>query len=171
MVLKSKFTFLVYIPLLILLVTTGIFSVMYFIMGIRELPEPFFYFFIVALCWNFIILLLYEMHLKMPRIQLNKREITIREFYGLLNEKKYRLKDLDGFHTYTRSIRQSRGFKSEIKEYLFFHIMHNNRIIARISSQYHSNYNEMANFLKEHLTDLGYKKPGIASEIKASLRF
>ena len=126
---------------------------------------------IAGAVWVFSLIFLYEVRLKIIKAELNPRKVTISKILGLGPEKKYRLKDLQSFHTYTRRINRKSGFTTEVVEYNFIHLMCNDRIVGRISSQYHKNYNEMADFIEQHLTDLGYKKPGIASEIKSALRF
>ena len=170
MVIKSKFTSFIYIPFLVLIPIGLIFSINIFI-GKNNFPPHFLILYAIASTWILLSVLLYEIRLKIIKVELNSREVIVRKFFGLGKERKYRLKDLEGFHTYIRKIRKKSGFRSEILEYDFIHLMYKGKIVARISNQYHSNYDEMADFIKEHLTDHGYKRLNIFSEITDALRF
>ncbi|MUV02184.1 hypothetical protein GN157_00540 [Flavobacterium rakeshii] len=170
MVIRSKFTSYIYFPFLVLLPIGLIISINVTV-GKENIPIEALIFFIISSAWILLSALLYEVRLRIIKVELNSREVLVRKFFGLGAEKKYRLKDLEGFHTFTRKTRKKNGFRSEIIEYDFIHLMYKGRIVARISNLYHSNYNEMAEFTKEHLTYLGYKKPNIFSEIKDALSF
>ncbi|MEE1898124.1 hypothetical protein GN157_00545 [Flavobacterium rakeshii] len=109
--------------------------------------------------------------LKINSIKINNHEILVKKGWGLLKEKKYRLKDIEGFYNYTRKVRRKKGFVYTIDEYKYLLLVQNGKIVARISQQYHKNYREIANFTQKHLLHLGHKKPGLLSEIKDAVKF
>lgn len=113
--------------------------------------------------------LLFEGYLRIIKVKLQKNEISVSFFFGLLKEKIHNIKDIEGYHSYTREVGNSDDDIIETYECLY--LIQEEKIIARISSQYHKNYNEMADFIKKHLTDLGYKKPNRLSEIKEIFRY
>ncbi|RYJ44409.1 hypothetical protein [Flavobacterium beibuense] len=120
MVIKSKFTSFIYIPFLVLIPIGLIFSINIFI-GKNNFPPHFLILYAIASTWILLSVLLYEIRLKIIKVELNSREVIVRKFFGLGKERKYRLKDLEGFHTYIRKIRKKSGFRSEILEYDFIH--------------------------------------------------
>lgn len=100
---------------------------------------------------------------KVITVSINETEISVKRFLGLGPEKKYRIKDLDGFHLSKVEIK--RGY------YDCIYIIYKNKKVAKISNFYHDNYDYFLNRVEDHLKDLGFTESDFITELKDAFDF
>lgn len=168
MIITSKFKTAAYLPIIAFVFYILVTFFIYYFPGIfLNMPKVLVIIVTIYTLAIIIKLFLIEGLLKINTLQINSREVIVKKAWGFLNEKKYRLKDLDGYYTSTKQLRR----KQQTFTYNYLLIMQKGKIVAHISNQYHQNFNEMNDFIKENLTDLGYKKSTIFLDIKNALKF
>lgn len=90
------------------------------------------------------------------KVQVDKKTITVKRYFGFGKSKIYDFKMLDGFVTMFESGRLG------ISETIF--ILEKGKRVGSISSFYHSNFNDLKTNLKENLVDLGEIESAFARE-------
>ncbi|MFD2602096.1 hypothetical protein [Flavobacterium suzhouense] len=83
--------------------------------------------------------------------------ITINSFLGLGKDMIYHIKEFDGFKT------SSIMSKGTLYNYIF--LIKNGKRVVKISDGYYSNYQEMSDFFKTNLNDLGHVDGNAFSEM------
>ncbi|AWH85644.1 hypothetical protein HYN59_11240 [Flavobacterium album] len=104
------------------------------------------------------IFMLIELRDKLIKIDFGNNEIKIRRYLGLGKEERYPIKILTGFQT------------SEVSGCTNLYLIKGKVRIAKSSSFYHSNFEEILQFSKNCLTDLGNVNTTITSEVKDALQ-
>ncbi|WP_146185925.1 hypothetical protein [Flavobacterium album] len=102
--------------------------------------------------------MLIELRDKLIKIDFGNNEIKIRRYLGLGKEERYPIKILTGFQT------------SEVSGCTNLYLIKGKVRIAKSSSFYHSNFEEILQFSKNCLTDLGNVNTTITSEVKDALQ-
>jgi len=106
---------------------------------------------LLFIAWLFVIV---ELRDKAIVLYITSNNLQVRRYLGFGKNEKFDLKDLDGFQ------------KSATKGYNYIYIISGTIRIAKISSFYHSNFNEILQFSVKYLNDLGNVHTTISSEIK-----
>ena len=158
---ESKFKYTAYLTIALMLAFPAI---QYFIFLNRvQGPDSFLIVFFIAPYLSLLIFIASDLRLKLVKIIIDSREVTIKNFLGFGWEKTYRLKDLDGF--YTSEIR-GRHKMSDLT-----YLMYNGKKVAKIASQYHANYDELHKIVSDNLTNLGHINSNLLTELKDAVRF
>ncbi len=110
---------------------------------------------LLFITWLFIIV---ELRDKAVIISLSDKDLKIRRYLGFGKEEYYDLKNLTGFQT------------CQVSGYNYLYFINEKVRIAKSSNFYHSNFNEVLQFSKKYLTDLGKVYITIPSEIKDALQ-
>ena len=99
-----------------------------------------------------------EIRLKIISINIDKNKIEIKRYFGLRKIISINDNEINGF--YSSLIMTKNG------AYDCIYLMKENKKIAKISNQYHKNFNELSIEIKKKYKDLGFVKSGFTSEIK-----
>lgn len=158
---ESKFTYKAYLNLAIIILIPTVHLSLYFNGTVDETAFPIF--FLIIPVFLVIIFSLGTFRTQMIKVTINSREMTVRSYFGFGPEKKYRLKDLQGFHTSTVTARSV--------TYDTLYVMKDDRKVAKISSQYISNYYALHNIISTNLTYLGYIETNLKTEFKDTIKF
>lgn len=157
---KSKFTFISYIILILPFVLTFI---------IFKAIPVFFYtpyyddkifpkiFIPSLLTFTFIYLVIGEIRTKFIIVKINENEIIVKRFLGLKTET-FKFSEIKGWKY---SHLSSRG-----GTYEFLYLYQNNKKIIKISEFYHKNYYPLKKHIQEKFNYLGYEKFSLISEFK-----
>lgn len=157
---KSKFTFKSYF-LLVLIVAFG-FLIWYVVPAFFNNPyydeKLFPKIFVPSITiFSFIMLFFGELRTKRININLNKNEIIVKRFFGLITEN-YRFSEIDGWKY---SHLSSRG-----GTYEYLYLIKDEKKIVKISQFYHKNYFKLKNEIQGKLKYLGYENFSFLDELK-----
>jgi hypothetical protein len=155
---KSKFSFKVFIPVIILI--PMLFGMGTFIVvacsdtSLLSVGLPLMVLPVFVLFW----LIFGELRTKVISADLEYDHIIISRYCGFAKPVTFYYADLDGFHT---SILASTGGANE-----YLYLMKGGKKVAKFSDFYHKNYSEMKETLRGSLKDLGYMDFSYRQEVK-----
>lgn len=157
---KSKFTIKAFLPLilsfaflyLIIITVPGFYTSEYY--ADKLFPKIFIP---TLMIFTFIMLVFGELRTKFITIELQKNEIRVKRFFGIINEV-YNLSELEGWkYSHLTS-------KGGTYEYLY--IYKNGKKIIKISEFYHKNYFKIKNQIQADLKYIGYENFSLLDELK-----
>ncbi|MFY8180993.1 MAG: hypothetical protein ACOVLG_04390 [Flavobacterium sp.] len=154
---KSNFRLIAYFIPLFLLISVGLFVNILFKFNstfTSFLPGIF----VVSLLFISIIVFFIEFRDKVIKVELINNQLKIHRFFGLMHIQTIDSNFIDGFHN---SI-----VETKYGSYDYIYLMSKHKKVAKISNQYHKNFDELAIEIKKKYKDLGYFNTGFISEIK-----
>lgn len=158
---KSKFKSRAYLPV-VMLIAALLVTVGHLIMFKRSftgsIPGKIVYFIMGMILFS----LISKVRTKTVKVSFANNIITVKQVLGLGQKHQAWLADVTGYYTSTVSNRY--------KEFDYIYIMQGKRKIAKISTQYHSNYNDMAAYVKANFRYLGNYKTTFLTEITDLLK-
>lgn len=154
---KSKFKIVAYfIPIFL------VFSVGLFFNVIFNFNSTFTSFypgiFVISLLFIAIFICFVEFRDKIIKVEITINQLKIHRFFGLICTETIDDKIIDGFHN---SI-----VETKYGSYDYIYLMSKHKKVAKISNQYHKNFDELAIEIKKKYKDLGDFNTGFISEIK-----
>jgi len=94
---------------------------------------------------------------KIVKVSFDDYNLTVRRYFGLGKPHNYFLNDVTGYFTSSVLGRYSR--------HNYIYIMAGTKKVAKISAQYHSNFNEISPYIKRNLAYLGDIETNVITEI------
>ncbi len=157
---KSKFRWLAFIPLLIITAVTAGLGGLVFISFDPSVDSvlPVFLMAILVAVFVLLWLILGEARTKIIVVELNFDNLVIKRYYGLSAPLTIYYRDLSGF---TVSI-----LPASNTAYEYLYIKQGDKNVGKLSEFYHSNYAELKTELKTRINDLGYVDFSYAKEFK-----
>lgn len=154
---KSKFKLIAYFIPMLFLFFTGLF--IHVIMNMKSTFNSVTVgYFVVSLMFLSIVMIFAELRDKVIRIELNKNQFIVTPFCGTLNTKIINNKDITGFYTTIVSTKYG--------SYDYLYLIKDSKKVAKISNQYHKNFDELSTEVKKKYKDLGFINSGLVSEFK-----
>lgn len=156
---QTRFKILAFLPVLLILIWTGLITMIVSKLLGRPTTPPFgvFVFLAFAIFVN-VWLIFGELRNKASRVRINGNQIYVSNFLGLGLTKVYDCSQFDGF---TTTILPS---KYSTYEYLF--LIRNGKRIATLSEFYHANFTDIKNLLVDKIPNLGRMKYSLLRELK-----
>jgi len=94
---------------------------------------------------------------KIVKVSFDDYSLTVKRYFGLGKLHKYYLNDVTGYFTSSVLGRYSR--------HNYIYIMVGTKKVAKISAQYHSNFNEISPYIQRNLAYLGDIETNVITEI------
>ena len=158
---KSKFKSRAYVPVVILiaaLVITIVHLIMFKRLFMGSIPGKVVYFIMGTILFSYIS----KVRTKTAKVSFSDNVLTVRQVLGLGQKHQAWLADVTGYYTSTIS--------SRYNHFNYIYIMQGKRKIAKISNQYHSNYNDMAAYVAANFRHLGNYRTTLLTEITDLLK-
>lgn len=154
---KSNFRLIAYFIPLFLLISIGFY--IYIIFKFNSTFKSFLPgIFVVSLLFISIIIVFIEFRDKVIKVEIINNQLKIHRFFGLMHIQTIDNNFIDGFYD---SI-----VETKYGSYDYIYLMSKHKKVAKISNQYHKNFDELAIEIKKTYKYLGYFNTGFITEIK-----
>jgi len=105
-----------------------------------------------------VIMTFFELRDKLIKINITDNKVLINKYFGILNPISFKHSEITGYY--------SSEVNTRYKIYNFIYLMKGNKKIAKISNQYHKNFEELKQEIGNKYRDLGKINSDFFSEIK-----
>jgi phosphorylcholine metabolism protein LicD len=153
----SKFKISSYLILIFLFFTTGLFIKILFDFN-TTFNSKIAGSFVMILLFFVVFLLFIELRDKVIAIKFEQNGLNINRFLGLKKTIFINNKEIKGFHKSIITTKNGR--------YNYIYLMKRNKKIAKISEQYHKNFNDLSSEIEKRYNNLGFTNTTLISELK-----
>lgn len=105
-----------------------------------------------------VFMLFFEIRNKIIKIEFIYNQLIINRFFGLTNTEVLNNEIIEGFYNTI--------LETKFGSYNHIYLISKHKKVAKISNQFHKNFDDLSDEIKKRYRDLGYINSGFISEIK-----